>query len=179
MLHYVLKLAKIQAARRVFARDGVAHEAVFFAVVERKVLYARADSLRLHALDHRRAEHSRKIRILGKILEIPPAERASLYVHARSEQNVNAVATAFVADRRAHFPEIFGIPARCRRRRRRKGRRGQAFGYAIVAALDLHAQSVRPVGHSDGRHAEARNRICVHEIRPRDERRFFVYRHFG
>ena len=66
-----------------------------------KKLHGNADALALHALDHRRAQHARKQRVLREILEVSTAQRVALQVHAGAEQRVHAIVAALFGDRRA------------------------------------------------------------------------------
>ena len=63
------------------------------------MLDAGIDALALDAAYIRRRHLSGQIRILGKILEIPSAQRASLDVHARTQKNIHAKRLRFLAQR--------------------------------------------------------------------------------
>ena len=73
-------------------------------VVRGEVLDRRPDALVLLALDVRRAEHARQQRILGVVLEVPPAQRRALDVHSGAEHDVHAERPRLPADRRADPP---------------------------------------------------------------------------
>ena len=117
VLHDVFEGFQIDRADRLLGSDRIAHHAVVFRVVQRKMLHGNAHALGLDALDFRRAHDTRKVGILGKVLEVPAAERISLDVDARTQKRMHAVMTALSGDRSAHFPGILRIPAGCGRRR--------------------------------------------------------------
>ena len=107
----VLERLEIQLPHGLFRGDGVAHEAVVLAVVQREVLERHAHALRLDALHLGGAHDACKQRVLAEILKVPPAERIALDVHTGAQQHVDAVVPALLGNGRAHPEGVLRIPA--------------------------------------------------------------------
>ena len=130
----------------------------------------------LYPLCERRAQRAREIRVLRIVLKVPAAQRIALDIQSGAEQHVHAVMAALLADRRSHFARVLLVPAAGERRRGGKRRSGFALPHAVVPLFHLFPKPVRPVRHADGRDAEPRDRIGVHEVRARHERDLLLRR---
>ena len=142
------------------------------------VLAAGGDALTLYAADKARRQLARKIRVLGIVFKITPAERRTLDVHARTEQHGNLLGTAFLADCRADPFAQRGVPRVGERRRGRKAGRFHGFVDAVRVLFAL-AQPVRTVAHHQLRHAEPFERRRVPGVVSGGKSDFFLCRHFG
>ena len=109
------------------------------------MLYARAYARRLNARNVRLAERARKIGIFGKIFEISPAERVTLYIEPRREQKIDAERGRFLRYGFADPVQQIGTPAVGEHGRGGKARCGNG------ARAVFHAHAVGPVRHSHAR----------------------------
>ena len=161
-----LKRREIDLAQRPLVHDGIGRHAAQLLRVCGKVLHTR--------------ELAGEQRVLGEILKVPPAERAALDVHARSEHHADALRHSLLAERAANGREQRFVPAVRKRARRRKARRrnGAAKAQRVRIAL-LLAQTVRPVRHHLGRNAEPFHGLRVPEIPSGREPRLFLQRQLG
>ena len=103
--------------------DGVVLVAVGLLVVRREMLGTHANPIALDTVDIRRSNLAGQERILGKILEIPAAERVAVQVHTRSKQHVGAILLNLLSHRLGHFLDQRGIErSRHHRTHRETGR---------------------------------------------------------
>ena len=84
------------------------------------MLHAGAHTLALNALHIGGSHLSRQQRILGKILEIPAAERTSLDIYPWSQQYLNASGLALFSQSLSDLPQQFPVKAGCGETFRRK-----------------------------------------------------------
>mmetsp|Transcript_24754 Transcript_24754/g.74957 ORF Transcript_24754/g.74957 Transcript_24754/m.74957 type:complete len:559 (-) Transcript_24754:259-1935(-) len=118
-----LKGGQIDLPQRALVDLRVDRHAVGLLVVGRKVLDRRAHPLTLHALDKTRRKLAREQRVLGKVLEVPAAERVALDVDARAEQHAHAQREALAPERLAHQHCQRRVPRGCERASAREARR--------------------------------------------------------
>ena len=145
LFHNYLKHFEINFADGALIGDGISHETEVFRIVEGKVLDGDPHALALYPLDFGCRHFSRKVRIFGKIFEVAPRQRVALDIRPGAQHNMDAVFMRLFSDRRAHLLGILGLPARSYRRRRGEGSCRFTRRNAVVAALYLHSEPVRPV----------------------------------
>ncbi len=148
-------------------------------VVAGKVLGTGGDALGLQRLHIGRAHLPGQDRILGEILEVPPAEGAALDVKARAQQHDHVLGLTFLAQRLAEPAHHVPVKGGGQRRGRGIADRFDALVNAQMVALALLlSQAVRAVAHHDGGHAQALDCLRVPEIPPGAEGGLFFQRHF-
>jgi hypothetical protein len=74
------------------------------------MLEACSDTFILNTARRRSGEHAGKIRILGIILKVTPAQRASFYVEARTQHDVHARLAGFPPQGLAYDTDEVRIP---------------------------------------------------------------------
>ena len=79
------KRSEIDLPERSLADSGITVSPVCLLIVHAEMLYAGSDLLALDAVHHRSGAKSRKERILGIILEVSSAQRASVDIDRRSK----------------------------------------------------------------------------------------------
>ena len=118
------------------------------------MLHACAHAAALDAAHHGRPENARQIRVFAEILEITPAQGASLHIDARAQHHIDLLVARLLADGRAHlFDQRFVERARQSARRGKAGGRLASMDAQMVGAVFLLSQSVGPVGKHHGRDA--------------------------
>ena len=111
--------------------------------------------LTLHTVDVGGANLARHERVFRVVLEVAPAERRAVQVHARTEDDVAAVLLGLVADGLAHLAYQFRIPCRSQARANGEGRSIVSLVSTLAGGVDTHAG--RAVGQDRGRNAQAGN----------------------
>src|SRR5450756_2703003 len=95
------------------------------------MLEGRADALRLHPGDQGCGELAGEGRVLGEVLEVAPAQRRPLDVHARTEEHGDLVRAGLAAESLADARQQLDVPGRAE-----GGRRREAGGrHAVVCLL--------------------------------------------
>ena len=98
-------------------------------------------------------------RILGVVLEVPPAQRVAVRVQRGAQQHVHAVFVDLVAHGAPDLLEQFHVPRRGQQRLDRKRRAVE--GARVAVPLGLDAQPRRAVRQDDGGNAQAGNGTVV------------------
>jgi hypothetical protein len=115
------------------------------------VLGAGGDAGRLDAAHVARCHPPREQRVLGEVLEVPPAERRALDVQARAEQHVDVLRGGLGPERAPDLLGQLGVPGVRDRRRSREAGGGLRVGDAeVVRSAGLLAHAVRAVGQPQG-----------------------------
>ena len=112
-------------------------------------------TLTLHTVDVGGTDLARHERVLRVVLEVAPAERRAVQVHARTEDDVAAVLLGLVADGLAHLRHQVGIPCRGQAGTDGKSRGVVRLAITLAGGVDTHAG--RAVGQDRGRNAQAGN----------------------
>ena len=134
----------------------------------------------LYAFDQGCCHLSRQIGILGKILEIPAAQRAALDIDRRPQQDAQFLMLAAFTQCFAHFLHQFRIEGSRRSAGCRIADRLDAvIDPQMIAFLILLAQTVRPVGNHCGGNTQAFHCFGMPEIRAGAEPGLFLQGHFG
>ncbi len=151
----------------------VKRSAVFFLIVDGKMLYARAHALALYAAYERARKMRGQVRVLGIVLKVAAAQRAALYVDAGRKHQRHAARARFTAQQCARA--VHKLPVKRARQKRRRGQRSrrQRLVYR-VRALGLHPQPQRPVGYHRGRQVYAFYVLCAPHTLAREQGNFFA-----
>ena len=143
-----LKAAEVQLPERAIVHDAVGGKALVLLAVAGEVLETGARALGLDAADEGGGELAREQRVLGEVLEVPPAERAALEVRARAENEAHALRERLPAKGRAYLKEQLLVPAAGGEHGGGEAGGGQGAVHAQhVARVLLFAQAVGAVGH--------------------------------
>jgi len=114
-----------------------------------------ADPFVLNPFDVGGCQFAGKERILREILEIAAAQRGTLDVRARTQNNGNILFLAFDPDGLPDPADQAAVPGACESGRARETGRGDGIHDAeIVGGAGLLAESVRAVRHHHGGDAE-------------------------
>ena len=116
------------------------------------------DMAALYAVDVGSGHLAGKIGILGEILKVTSAERASLDIDRGAQDHGEVLCLALVADGLAHLSDELFVKT-CRRRAGcgEADRNDAVVDSKMIAAFCLLAQSVRAVGHHHRRDAQTLN----------------------
>ena len=143
-----------------------------------KMLQRRADPERLHAVDPSDGETPGQERVLREVLEVPAAQRRSLHVDPRPEDDVDLEGHRLASDRLAHLAQKVRIPGGSGARRRREAGRGLgAEGHRPSGLRAPHP--MRAVGHPQRRQAETGHGRGRPRGVARQQRRLFLEGHLG
>ena len=172
------KAAEIDLPQRALVQNAVGIEALVFLAVAGKMLQAGADAAALHAADHGSRELAGQHGILGKVFEIPSAERISLDIRARAEQQPHAVGRSFLSDRPSDLLQQLRVPAAGAQNGCGKAGRGQrVIDVHLPRALRHFPQTMRAVAHAEDRHAGVRHRLGVPVVRAGTKRDLILKAH--
>jgi len=140
--------------------------AVPLLVVADEVFDAGHDPFGLHPLDIGRRRLGRQIGIFAVVFEIAAAQRRTIDVHPRPEQDMHAARPAVLSQSAAVVAHQRAIPRRSR---------GDAAREHRTARIVAHA--LRAVGHADLRDAQPGNRTDIEGVETADVVEFLVERH--
>ena len=105
-----LEVFQIEFPQGTVAYLGIVLQTVDFLVVGGKVLDGSSHAIRLDATHVCGSHFARKQRVFRVILEIAPAERIAVQVHARGEEHIDTVFQYFIAHGGGHGFHQFRIP---------------------------------------------------------------------
>ena len=177
---HLLKRGEIDLPQRSLAHFGGDGHPARLLVVGGKVLDAHPRPLTLHALNKGTGKLARKKRIFGKILKVAPAQRRTLDVDGRSQQNGNALRAALFSERAPHLAKERAVEGARRRAGGGKTHRLDAVVDAeMIRPLLLLPQTVGAVAHHDGGNGEPLHRLRVPEIAPRAQPGLLFEGHFS
>ena len=180
LLYALFERGQIDLAQSALIDDAVDRHAQIFVVVDCKVFERCAHARRFDAFDVGGAHLAGEIGIFGKILEIASAKRGALDVDAGTEQDVDLLIEALLAERDADLTDEVGIPRACHIDRRGERRRREGHLHAeVVVVFVLLAQTVRTVGHDKGAYPELGEGFCRPKIAAAAYRRLFAQCHTG
>ncbi len=178
--HRDLEAAQIDFPQRALVDDGVHEHAPVLLVVDGKVLHAGTHALTLHAVDQGGGQLSAEQRVLGEVLEVPPAQRVTLDVHARAEQHGHPFGDAFLTQGHPDLPQQLPVPgARQGRCGGKAGGRHAGIEARVIGLGILLAQTVGAVGHHHRGQPQPRHRLQMPEVPARAEPGLLFQGHLG
>ncbi len=173
-----LERGKVDLAEGALIHLSVDGHALIFLIVGRVVLERRPHSPALDAVDEAGRHFARQVGILREILEVAPAQRRALHVHAGAENDVHMQGDALLGQRLAHFLNQGGIPG-CRQAGG-SGETGRRQAFLDQGGLIGHpTHAVRPIGDGHARHAEAFDGSSAPGSSAGAQRRFLFQGHLG
>ena len=122
--------------------------------VDGKVLGTHAHALALYALDDGGTDGSRHDGVFRIILEVAAAQGVTVKVHARAQDDVDAILQRLVADGPSHLFHQFGVPCRGQAGADGEPRGIERLAGAVAVGVDMHAG--RSVGHYRCRYSQPR-----------------------
>ena len=165
LFHRRLESCQIDLPQRSLIDYGIHAHAVSLLIIHGEMLQAGTHTHTLHTIDMAFCHMPRQIGILGEILEVPAAQRASLDVISGSEQNAYFLRLALLAQCFSDPADQFFIPAVADAGCGRKaGGRHAVIDSKHIALPALLSQTVGTVRHHNGRYALVRDSLCMPEI---------------
>ena len=172
------KICQVDFTQGTLIHHRVGCHSAQLCIVRGKMLRAGRNTMALDAADITCCHLTRQIRILRKILEVPPAERASLDVEPRPQKHAHILAGCLIAEMLPEFLAEFGIPGVCHRGCRRiTGGGNRAVQPELIACAFLFADAVRAVGQCHVLNAEAPDTLRLPEVTAGEKMAFLFQSH--
>ena len=148
-----LECREVDLVHRALIRIRAHVVAVEFLVIEGEMLHCRHNSLRLHTLDILDGCPGCKKRILTHILKVSAAERAAVYVDARTEEYVHSPCAGIITESHTHFIGHVLVP-----------RSSSRHSASEKRTLGVVAYTLWAVSHPDERNAQTLHRTYIESV---------------
>ena len=180
LLHRLLEACQVDLPQGPLIHHRVGADPGLLLVVGQVVLHAGPHVPALDALDEPRGALAGDQRVLGEILEVPPAQGAALDVGGGAQNDPHLLRPALLPHGLADLPQQRPVKAA----RRGGGGREAGGGHRgvqpqVIRRPRLLAQAVGAVGEHEGLDPQPFHRLALPEVFPGAQGRFFFQRHLS